>query len=218
MFTTAAAVHHVRRDAASALRSAAQAAELSREHGFRLMLAWATSYEGRALADSGDYDRGLELIGRGLASARATGSTLFLPFHLALLAEVHLRRGLPGEAASVVADALAESERQGERLCAAELLRLRGETTAAASDDRRGCARAENDLRTAIETARGQGANLLTLRSAVSLARLTRGTAAAVQALKHLHDARASVREGAQLPDVLEAEALLRSTPRDRPG
>jgi hypothetical protein len=115
------------------------------------MLAWASTYEGRALADLGEADRGLSMMREGVAVGRVTGSSLFESFQLALFAEAQLRKGLYDESAQTLDEALAVSERSGEQFSASELRRLRGELRLATSRDvgspcGRGLPRCHRDL------------------------------------------------------------------------
>jgi DNA-binding winged helix-turn-helix (wHTH) protein/tetratricopeptide (TPR) repeat protein len=206
---SAAGVLDVSRDPGAARERASEAAAIAREHSFNLMRAWASTYEGRALFDLGEWDRGLSMMRDGVAAGRATGSSLFQSFQLALLAEAQLRNGLYDESAQSLDEAFALSERIGERLSASELHRVRGELRLARSPDVESRHHAEDDFRTAIEISRTQGAKLLTLRAAVSLVRLLACTTRSAAALALLAAARREVTEGGELLDVTEATALL---------
>jgi DNA-binding winged helix-turn-helix (wHTH) protein/predicted ATPase len=209
---TAGGVHLVRRDAAAALPRASEAAELAREHGFRLMRAWASVYEGWARADLGNPEAGLALMREGVAAARATGSTMFLDSHLALLAETELRYGLKMDAARSLDEAFAVATHRGGEFSTAERYRLRGALTLASSRDADACASAEKDFHAAVEASRRQGAHLLALRASIGLASMLTGTARSGEAHALLAEARAQVSEGEELPDVVEAAALLDAT------
>jgi DNA-binding winged helix-turn-helix (wHTH) protein/tetratricopeptide (TPR) repeat protein len=206
----AAQVFTASRDSARAREHASEAGAIAREHGFGLLSAWASTHEGRALFDLGDVDHGLEMMRKGVAAVRATGSLLHLPFQLALLAEALLRDGLLDDSAESLREAFVICERIGERLSMSELHRVRGELRLALSDDVASRGDAEDDFRTAIDISRAPGAHLLTLRATVSLARLLAQTARSVEAVALLAAARADVIEGEDLPDVAEATGLLK--------
>jgi tetratricopeptide (TPR) repeat protein len=206
---SAAGVLDVSRNAGAARVRASEAAAIAREHSFGLMRAWASTYEGRALVDLGESDRGLSMMREGVAAGRATGSSLFQSFQLALLAEAQLRNHLYDESAQSLDEAFALSGHIGERLSASELHRVRGELRLATSRDRESRRHAEDDFRAAIEISRTQGAKLLTLRASVSLGRLLAGTSRSAEALGLLRAAHREVTEGRDLPDVTEATALL---------
>ena len=204
----AAEVFSVSRDSARARGHASEAGAIAREHSFGLLRAWASTYEGRALFDLGVRERGLAMMGEGVAAARATGSLLHAPTQLVLLAEAQLGSRLFDQAAQSLDEAFAVSERIGERLCVSELHRVRGELRLAMSRTLDSCAQAEDEFRAAIDISRAQGAHLLTLRASVSLARLLGRTDRSAEAGALLGAARGEVIEGEDLPDVAEATKL----------
>ena len=202
----AAFVHQVRRDALMVRQHAVEASALAGEHGFLLMLGWATVLEGWATVETGDSDNGLRLMRTGTGAARATGSGLFQPLLFSLLAEAEFKCGLHAEAFAHVEEAFGLAERNGDRLATAELYRLRGELRLAAARD---CESGEHDLSHAIETAKGQGANLLALRSATSLGRHWAAIGKPHQARRVVAARRAGIPYGPGLADLADAEALL---------
>jgi predicted ATPase len=109
----------------------------------------------------------------GLAFLRSIGADLWRPMHLSLLAEGHALAGRTGEARDLLDQALEHAGRSGERWYEAELYGQRGRLLLCppARDE----AAAEAAFVRALEIARGQGARLLELRAAVSLARLLAG-------------------------------------------
>ena len=72
----------------------------------------------------------LTLLEEGLAIARATGSVLFEPHLLGLLASAQRAAGLVPEALVSVEEALTVGNRTGERFYAKQLQRLRRELRA----------------------------------------------------------------------------------------
>jgi predicted ATPase len=123
------------------------------------------------------------------------------------LAEAQLACGQVEAGQASLGEALALSERIGEGLAPAELHRVRGALLLAQAGDRSEAA--EGELRRAVELARDQGARLLELRAAVSLARLWSARGRHTEARALVSRARAGVPEGAELPDVREADELL---------
>jgi DNA-binding winged helix-turn-helix (wHTH) protein len=186
---------------------AAEAAALARDHGFHLVFAWASIYEGRALADEGRAAAGLALMREGLAAARMIGAPLFQAFQLALLAEIQCREGLYAESALSLQEAESITMRTGERLSVAEVHRVKAELHLAMATDTASRGRAETDLRTAIAVAQEQGAYLLALRAAVTLGGLLADAGRADEALDVLRTALSRVR--GEPPDVAAARALL---------
>jgi predicted ATPase len=199
----AAAVHQIRRDAPGARAHAAEAGAVAREQNFRLMQAWAGALEGWAMVEQ--HAPGLALIQESIRAARATGSDQFQPHLLGLLADAHRRQRAPGAGLDAIAEALAIVHRSGERFYEAELHRLRGELRVMAGGGAATVADAEEAFRLALDISSRQGARLLALRAAVSLARLT-PTSDALRLLA-VHRARLEGEPG--LPDVQEAAALL---------
>lgn len=199
----AAAVHQVRRDAPAARMRAAEAGSIAREQNFSLMRAWAGTLEGWAMVEQGAA--GLTLIQDSIAAARATGSDQFQPHLLALLADAHRQRRDADAGLGAVVQALGIAHRTGERFYEAELYRLRGELRLLAGDDGAARSEAEQAFRRAVDIARGQGAQLLALRAAVSLARLTPNA----DVLTLLAEQRAALENDLELPDAEEAAEVL---------
>jgi predicted ATPase len=128
---------------------------------------------------------------------------------LALLATAHLAAGDVADAKRTVAQALAVGERSGERFYLAEVHRLQGELRLADSDSIDAFRLAEADFRTAMRVAGEQGAAQLVLRAATSLVRLRRRRHPQPAWTPLLVDARGRIAEGVQLPDIVEADALI---------
>ena len=138
---------------------------------------------------------------------RATGAQSGRTLILTLLADVHLRRGTWEEGLSAVDEALTIIANTGERLCEAELHRLRGELLLARSPD--DPTAAESCFHEAIEIARQQSARSWELRAATSLARLCQSQGRREQARTVLGPVLAWFREGRDTRDLREAQALL---------
>lgn len=203
-----AAVHETRCDARASRLYAAEAVEVARERGLGLMLAWATGFLGWSIAELGDARLGRSMIAGAVADATATGSALFQPHLLGLLAKAQMAGGLVTEALQTSDAALALSNRTGERFYAAELHRVRGELRLADPGADDGLTLAERDFRMALSLARDHGARQLGLRAAVSLARLLERTDRAPEALRLVREALAPLTEGRDLPVMADARAL----------
>ena len=208
-----AAVHETRRDARAARVHAAEAADVAREHNLGLMHAWATGFLGWSMAELGETSLGLPMLADAIAAARATGSAMFQPHLLGLLARVQTASGLLSEALQTVDAAFTVSDQTGERFYVADLHRLKGELRLAVADVSASWSLAEHDFRTAIRLAQEQGAHQLALRAAVSLARLFTRRGRGSELMGLLLDVRGSVAEGRALPDMLDAEAIVTSEP-----
>ena len=166
----AAIVHQWRREVLAAHAQAAAAMTLATEQGFAQWVARGTVLHGWALAMQGQGEAGLAAIRQGLAAELATGSTLWQPYFLGLLAEAYGAGGHPDEGLTALAEALAVMDTTELRYYAAELYRLKGALLLqqAVPD----AAQAEACFHQALDVARQQQAKSFELRAATSLARL----------------------------------------------
>jgi predicted ATPase len=160
----AAWLHAYRREARLTLESADANITLSTKQGFAFVRAHATVLRGWALVDQGQGEEGMAQIRQGIAAYRATGAELERPHWLALLAEAHGKVGQTEDGLSVLAEVLAEVEKNGVRFCEAELYRLKGELLLMRSTEPH--AEAETWLQRALDVARRQEAKSLELRAA----------------------------------------------------
>src|SRR5207237_1867713 len=103
---------------------------LATEHGFALWAALGRILQGWADAQKGQATTGIAGIRDGMAAAEATGTRVYRPFHLALLAEALALAGKIEEALAALGDALATGAVSGVRGWDAEIYRLCGELTA----------------------------------------------------------------------------------------
>jgi DNA-binding winged helix-turn-helix (wHTH) protein/predicted ATPase len=205
----AAALHQFRREAAATREVAAAAHEMASEHCFPLLLTWSKCLLGWSLAELGEPSTGIAVLREGLRIAEATGSEVYKPHWLGLLASAEARNGLTDQARRSIDDALEVRDRQGERFYLAELYRLRGELRLAADASSHDLA--DEDFARALEIADSQGARQLFLRAATSRARLWCRLDKPADAKALVDRACAGLREGRDLPDALEAAASLRS-------
>src|SRR5262249_35297548 len=125
-----------------------------------------------------------------LTAYEATGVAVWRPYFLALLAEGYGQAGAADAGLQVLAEALAEGHKTGERVWEAELHRLTGELRLAQQAGRHDIhptppepskmaatqwpvrAEVEASFRHALDIARYQQAKSLELRAAMNLARL----------------------------------------------
>ena len=110
---------------------------LGRDHRMPFWLSIATVIRGWAVAEAGEVEAGIEEIRKGMADFAATGTTFLRPFQLGLLAEQHGRNGNLERGLTLIAEALAASERTNERWCDPELHRRQGDLHARAATTRR---------------------------------------------------------------------------------
>jgi predicted ATPase len=159
------------------------------------------------LAQVGETERALIRMEPGLAAYRATSAELWLPYFLALVADVHAESGQPSRGLCLLDDALAMLERTGEHWCTAEPNRLRGELLLLVPDPN--TADAELTFRRALAVARGQDARLWELRAATSLARLWREQDKCGEGRDLLAPVYGWFTEGFDTADLKDAKALL---------
>jgi predicted ATPase len=182
-----------------------QLTEVVNEQGFAVFGVRATIFRGWVRAQMGDLDEGISLLRSALSEFRATGTEVFLPHYIALLARACEIAGEVEEASALLDEASQIVKRTGERCLAAELYRHKGQLLL-----RHGQTEAAEELyREALYIAREQEAKMWELRAAASLARLRRDQGRRAEA----HDLLAPVygwfTEGFDTPDLKKAKALL---------
>jgi predicted ATPase len=186
---------------------AAAAVALATEQGFPLWAAQGTILHGWALALQGQGEEGLVQVRQGIASFRATGAAVFVPFLCTLLAEVSGYLGHTEAGLQALAEAHALIEQHDERWWEAEVHRLRGvlllRQTVPEQEE------AETCFHQALAVARRQQAKSLELRAAMSLARLWQHQGKRTEAYELLAPVYNWFTEGFDTADLREAKALL---------
>ena len=163
--------------------------------------------QGWAQVAQGQHEEGLAQMHDGLATLRATGAALRLPYYLALLAEACGRTGQASAGLTLLAEALAQAHTTGESWTAAELHRLKGELLLLVSADNH--TEAERWFHQALAIARRQQAKALELRAAMSLSRLWQQQGKRAEARELLASIYGWFTEGFDTADLQEAKALL---------
>jgi DNA-binding winged helix-turn-helix (wHTH) protein/predicted ATPase len=214
----AAALHCCCREERLTQERAEAAMALSTEQGFPLWLAMGTILRGWALAERGQGEEGMAQIHQGLAAFQAIGAELGRSAFLALLAEAYGEIGQAEEGLRVLAEALAVTDKNSERLYEAEIHRLKGElslqlrqvrTSQSKSKVTNPQSEAEVCFHKAIETARRQQAKALELRAVMSLARLWQRQGKKAAARRMLEEIYGWFTEGFDTADLKEAKDLL---------
>lgn len=203
---TASWVYSTLRDTHRTLSLTEEAIELSTKYSFEVPLAWATSFQGWALAEQGN-EKGIEQLKEGLSAAQRAKASLNHTYTLALLAEIHLRNLDVVDGLFVIRQAQDLATAQGELCWKAELLRLEGELLLAESDQ--SFPAAEQCFSEALTVAQVQDANMLELRAATSMARLLRKSSKFDRAKRMLDAVCSKFSERSTNPDVREARAVL---------
>jgi predicted ATPase len=202
----AATVHQCRREVLAAHAQAAAARTLATEQGLASWVARGTVLHGWALAMQGQGEAGLAAIRQGLAADLATGSTMWQPSFLGLLAEAYGAGGHPDEGLHALAEALAVMDTTGLRYYGAELSRLQG--TLLLQQAVPDAAQAAACFQQALDVARHQQAKSWELRAATSLARLWQAQNKRQEAHDLLAPVYAWFTEGFDTVDLQEAKAL----------
>jgi class 3 adenylate cyclase/predicted ATPase len=115
------------RDARMTEELANESMVLSEEQGFSMFLPWGRVASGWATGKRGKCEEGAALLCQGLEELRAGGQKVWLPFYLALLAELHTDSGEVETALEALDEARRLAEETDERIWEAEIHRLIGE-------------------------------------------------------------------------------------------
>jgi class 3 adenylate cyclase/predicted ATPase len=235
----AAWLHYFLREGPAAQARAEAAMTFSTEQGFPHWLAVGMILRGWAVAAQGQGAEGITELRLGVAALRATGTELWRPEALAMLAEACGHVGDTEAGLNVLAEALDAVHHTEERLTEAELYRLKGEllcqqvegrggvhtipldeeadtsagTPRAALVAGRACLaptpEAEACFQQALAIARHQEAKALELRAALSLAHLWQRQGKCTEAREVLAPIYGWFTEGFDTADLQEAKVLL---------
>jgi predicted ATPase len=183
-----------------------EAIAISTQYSFGLGLAWATSFQGWALAENGQ-EEGLPKLINGLSATRATGASTNDTFTLSLLAEIYLRRNRIDEGLAAIEEAQKLAAAGGELFWQAELLRLKGELLLTQPGE--SVQEAEECLCEALKIAQDQHATMLELRAATSLAKLWGKLDKVDDAKRILNAVYSRFNENVDNLDLIEARTVL---------
>ena len=192
-------------DARSALRDMDECITICAEQGLPHPEAIARSFRGWALAELGEYEAGLSDMELSINTFLAIGADHLWPWYAAMRADVQMAANDERPLEPSLGDAINALDRSGEdafrppvMISLARQLEQQGRQSGAI-----------NELQDAISLCRKQGAHLLELRAATSLARLWQSQGKSQEA----HDLLAPVygwfTEGFDTADLIEAKALL---------
>ena len=170
-------------------------------------MAWGASFRGWALALQGQGEEGIAQIRQGIATCRATGAEVVVPYFYTMLAEASAHLGHPADGLQALAEAHALVEQHEERWWEAEVCRLRGVLLLQQPGTSQ--AEAETCFRQALDVARRQEAKSLELRAAMSLGRLWQQQVKWTEAHELLAPIYGWFTEGFDTADLQEAKALL---------
>ena len=197
----------MRGDHARAAPNAFELARLAHDHDLNQWRAFGVFLEGWATAASGAIGNGLQDMRHGIEMLREQN----LLFHDGLvkiaLAEAEAQAGNSDRAIAILDEALATSDRTGNRAFEAEQHRARGEMLL--KRDPANPAPAEEAFETAIAVAKRQGTRSFELRAALALAKLYQSTDRPADAHAALAPALQGFAPTPEMPEIAEAQALL---------
>jgi predicted ATPase/DNA-binding winged helix-turn-helix (wHTH) protein len=182
----------------------------SARHAVEMWKLVGRCFEGVLLVKRGDVGAGLELLRGAFARKPQNVYTILHTPFLAEIADALGRDGKAAEGLSVIDEALARSERDEERWCVAELLRIKGELILSDGAPQAETAAEEHFLQS-LDWARRQGALSWELRTSTSLARLQHGQDRTAEARSLLQSVYDRFSEGFETADLKTAKALLQS-------
>ena len=189
-------------------RAVATLLDEAARHALAIWHAWGRAFEGILFIKRGDAINGLALLRSARGELRETGFAALYAEILRALAEALAGAGEVAEGLVTIDEALARSERNEERWCLAELLRIKGELLLSqAGPD--AVDTAEDHFRQAIYWASRQSALSWELRAATSLARLWREQSRKEEARELLAPIYARFTEGFETADLRTAKALI---------
>ena len=180
---------------------------LSEKYGLPFWRGFGELLRGCIFVATDRGDQATQLIGSGLSVLAATRMTLFSPFGLTCLARAHAACGRVAEAQNALSKALDAVSNTNERWDEAEIHRTAGEL--AASRPHADPEMTESHFQQSLAIARRQEAKSFELRAAASLARLWRDKGRQDEARELLAPIFGWFTEGFDMPDLIEAKALL---------
>ena len=193
-------------EAQATLRFASEAIDTAREHRLPQWLALGERCKGWAIHRLGDFSAGLDLQKKGVNRWYETGAVLHTTHCEIILAESLLREGRAAPARAHLDRARAHLASYGEEYVAAEIDRLE----ALLQQHKRASAEiVEEYLANSLTTARRQGARLLELRTATTLARVLAEKNERHKAIDLLAPIYGWFTEGFDTPDLKTANAPL---------
>jgi class 3 adenylate cyclase len=200
-------LHQVyRRDYAEVFRRSAELVTFTSAHAMSDHRSKGLIFRGWITAIQEDPMAGLRTLLEGLAHQRSGTAREDFPVYLCLLAEAQMAAGLPEQGVEELRQALPEFDRLGLQSWRSEVLRVLGEATLAA--DPTAIDRADTLFGEAARIADQQGAAMLRLRTAVSMARLDLRLDRVREGARQLETALAGIAEDDDGHDLREARSM----------
>ena len=184
--------------------------DLAAKHDFQIWSAVAACLRGAAMVGTGAINEGLALIEPGMTEYRNLKTPpVFWPLLLCWHAGAYGAAARPADGLPLVNEALQIGLSFGPgKSFAPEVLGLKGELLLAL--DPNNAAEAEPLFQLAVNFAQEVNAPMLELRAALKLSRLWQAQGKTEQARELLSAAYAKMTEGFTLPDLMQAQALLK--------
>jgi predicted ATPase len=183
-----------------------EVAALAAEKGALLWKATGMTTQGCAWALTGKASDAVQMIISGMTAYRSTGTTVFTPWHLSILA-AYAELGQFDAAWRCIGEATSLIGTSKESWSEAEVNRIAGEI--ALKSPARDAAKAQSYFERALAVARQQQAKSWELRAAMSMARLWRDQGKRDEARELLAPVYGWFTEGFETRDLKEAKALL---------
>jgi class 3 adenylate cyclase/predicted ATPase len=202
-----AIAHQLRRENYAAHEQAEALIALATEQGFALFRAIGGILQAGTRTALGQRGEQIGQIRQDLAAVRETGSALWEPYFLGLLADVYAQDGQVEAGLATLDEALAAAQGTGQRMVESELYRLRGSLLLRQMGTPP--AEVETCFQRALDVARRQEARSPELRAAMSLSRLWHQQGKRQEAHDLLAEVYGWFTEGFDTADLQEAKALL---------
>ena len=189
---------------------------LAREHTMPLYVAAGSYLNGLAKWRAGDRMGGLSEMQRGWTLLHENDCYLCEPFWGMQVAAANAEAGQPEAGLEILRELISSTEQSGQHWLDAELHRSQGELLLRL--DPPNVSMAEDAFRRALEIARTQQTKTFELRSAIGLAHLYRANGRAEAIPELLAPVLVDFDTERDLPEIEEAETLLRRGQVARPG
>jgi len=158
-------------------------------------------------AVTGKTSDAVQMLTSGITAWRSTGSTVFMPWFLSLLARAYAGLSQFDDAWRCIGEAMTAVETTKEKWCEAEVHRVAGEIALLLQEP--DTAKAEAYFDRALAVARKQQAKSWELRAAMSMARLWRNQGKRDQARELFASVYGWFTEGFDTLDLKDAKALI---------
>ena len=183
----------------------AELVERAERYQWHFWRAFGACFRGVLTVQSGDIQSGLPMLEEALKGLRSIDFGVHYLYFLCCYAEALALAGRHDDALAAIEEAIARSDRNDERWCIAEVLRIKGSLL-----HRRGeLDEADRTFSAAREWAGRQGALAWSLRIAISAARMAQDTGGVAAARAELRAVLDRFTEGHDTADYQEALAVL---------